>query len=106
MWLGNDYAGDHAFKGRTTEYYQIDIPMKDVATHDKQDLTIQKDGTGRLYYRDRHELRAGEPQARRRPTTASSSSARYEGVDDPKDVTRDARRHVAHQGGRARARAS
>ena len=54
------------------------IPMKDVATHDKQDLTIQKDGKGRLYYRDRHDLRAGDPQARRPPTTASSSSARYE----------------------------
>ena len=51
VWLGNDYAGDHAFKGRTTDYFQIDIPMKDVATHDKQDLTIQKDGKGRLYYR-------------------------------------------------------
>jgi uncharacterized protein YfaS (alpha-2-macroglobulin family) len=51
VWLGNDYAGDKQFQGRSTDYYQIDIPMKDVAAHDKQPLTIQKDGKGRLYYR-------------------------------------------------------
>src|SRR6185312_3952357 len=42
VWLGNDYAGDHTFKGRSTDYAEIDVPMKDVATHDKQDLTIAK----------------------------------------------------------------
>jgi hypothetical protein len=26
-WLGDGYAGDHAFKGRTTETYQLDVPM-------------------------------------------------------------------------------
>jgi uncharacterized protein YfaS (alpha-2-macroglobulin family) len=51
VWLGKDYAGDHPFKGHTTDYYAIDIPMSFVATHDKSDLTIQKDGKGRLYYR-------------------------------------------------------
>src|SRR5678816_4954964 len=51
VWLGKDYAGDHAFKGRQTDYYDIDIPMSFVASHDKQDLTIQKDGKGRLYDR-------------------------------------------------------
>ncbi|MEO7730917.1 MAG: alpha-2-macroglobulin family protein, partial [Kofleriaceae bacterium] len=51
VWLGNDYAGDHAFKGRSTDTYAIRIAMKDVATHDKSALTIQKDGAGRLYYR-------------------------------------------------------
>ena len=51
VWLGADYAGDHPFKGRSTESFGIDIPMVDVAAHDHQSLTIQKDGTGRLYYR-------------------------------------------------------
>src|SRR5678816_460276 len=51
VWLGNDYAGDLAFKGRTTDYFAIPIPIADVAAHDRQDLTIQKDGQGRLYYR-------------------------------------------------------
>ncbi|MFT3697355.1 MAG: alpha-2-macroglobulin family protein [Kofleriaceae bacterium] len=89
VWLGNDYAGDHTFKGRTTEYAQIDVPMKDVATHDKQNVTIQKDGAGRLYYR------IGMKYA---PTDLKSDPAdygfvvqrKYEGADDPKDVTRAA----------------
>ncbi|MEO8555008.1 MAG: hypothetical protein ABI678_33745, partial [Kofleriaceae bacterium] len=89
VWLGNDYAGDHKFKGRTTEYAQIDVAMKDVATHDKANLTIQKDGAGRLYYR------IGMKYA---PQDLKLESAdygfvverTYEGVDDPKDVTRAA----------------
>ncbi len=86
VWLGKDYAGDKSFKGRTTDYYQIDIPMMDVAAHDKSDLTIQKDGKGRLYYR------VGMTYA---PASLKIAPAdygfvverRYEGVDDPKDVT-------------------
>jgi uncharacterized protein YfaS (alpha-2-macroglobulin family) len=87
VWLGNDYAGDHAFKGRTTESYAIDVAMKDVATHDRSALTIQKDGAGRLYYR------VGMTYA---PASLKLEPAdhgfvverRYEAVDDPKDVTR------------------
>jgi uncharacterized protein YfaS (alpha-2-macroglobulin family) len=89
VWLGNDYAGDHAFKGRTTERFALDIPMKDVATHDRSNLVIQKDGKGRLYYR------IGMTYA---PASLSLEPAdygfvvqrRYEAVDDPKDVSRAA----------------
>jgi uncharacterized protein YfaS (alpha-2-macroglobulin family) len=89
VWLGNDYAGDHAFRGRTTEHAQIAIAMKDVATHDKQDLTIQKDGVGRLYYR------VGMTYAPASLTLAPADygfvvQRRYEAVDDPADVARDA----------------
>ncbi|HUJ59836.1 MAG TPA: Ig-like domain-containing protein [Kofleriaceae bacterium] len=88
VWLGSDYAGDHAFRGHTTERAQIDVAMKDVATHDRSDLTIQKDGVGRLYYR------IGMTYA---PASLKLDPAdygfvverRYEAVDDPKDVTRD-----------------
>ena len=88
VWLGNDYAGDHAFRGRTTEYYQVGIAMKDVAAHDKQALTIQKDGAGRLYYcigmkYARHDLKIGPADY------GFHVERRYEAVDDPKDVTRD-----------------
>ena len=87
VWLGNDYAGDHAFRGRTTESYAVHIAMAEVATHDKSALTIQKDGTGRLYYR------VGMTYA---PASLQLAPAdhgfvverRYEAVDDPKDVTR------------------
>jgi uncharacterized protein YfaS (alpha-2-macroglobulin family) len=89
VWLGNDYAGDHAFRGRTTDQARIAIAMKDVAAHDKSDLVIQKDGAGRLYYR------IGMTYA---PASLKLEPAdygfvverRYEAVDDPKDVTRDA----------------
>jgi uncharacterized protein YfaS (alpha-2-macroglobulin family) len=89
VWLGDDYAGDHPFKGRQTDYFQLAIPMKDVATHDKAPLTIEKDGKGRLYYR------IGMTYA---PASLQLAPAdhgfvverRYEAVDDPKDVTRAA----------------
>jgi uncharacterized protein YfaS (alpha-2-macroglobulin family) len=89
VWLGNDYAGDHAFKGRSTDSFAIPIPMKEVAARDKQALTIQKDGAGRLYYR------VGMTYA---PASLKLEAADYgfvvqrvyEGVDDPKDVTKAA----------------
>ncbi|MDX2090958.1 MAG: DUF6049 family protein [Kofleriaceae bacterium] len=89
VWLGADYAGDHAFKGRTTDFHQISIAMKDVATHDKQDLTIQKDGKGRLYYRVG--MTYAPASLKLEPADYGFVVTRaYEGADDPKDVTRDA----------------
>ena len=89
VWLGNDYAGDHTFKGRSTDYAEIDIPMKDVATHDKQDLTIAKDGAGRLYYRIG--MKYAPADLKLEPADYGFVvERRYEGADDPKDVTRGA----------------
>jgi alpha-2-macroglobulin len=89
VWLGSDYAGERAFRGRSTDYFAIPIPMRDVAAHDKQDLTIQKDGAGRLYYR------IGMTYA---PASLKLDPAdhgfvverRYEGVDAAGDVVRQA----------------
>jgi uncharacterized protein YfaS (alpha-2-macroglobulin family) len=53
-WLGTQYAGDHAFKGHTTERFDVDIPMQYLAASkdQTQDLVLQRDGkAGRLYYR-------------------------------------------------------
>ena len=91
-WLGDRYAGDHAFKGRTTEYHHIGIPMQWLATEMKnpqQDLLLQKDGPGRLYYR------IGMQYA---PTDLKLPPAdhgfvverQYEAIDDKNDVRRDA----------------
>jgi uncharacterized protein YfaS (alpha-2-macroglobulin family) len=87
VWLGNDYAGDHAFRGRTTDTHAIRIAMKDVATHDKSALTIQKDGAGRLYYR------IGMTYAPASLKLEASDHGfvverRYEAIDDAKDVSR------------------
>jgi len=87
VWLGTDFAGEQAFRGRSTTSQQIAIPMKTVAAHDKSSLTIEKAGAGRLYYR------IGMSYA---PASLAIAAAdhgfvverRYEALDDPKDVTR------------------
>lgn len=51
-WLGEDYAGEYRFEGRTTDRHHVDIPMSWVASGDgRRDLTLDKNGAGRLYYR-------------------------------------------------------
>jgi alpha-2-macroglobulin len=87
VWLGNDYAGDHAFKGRSTDYFAIPIPMKDVASHSGQPVTIQKDGTGRLYYRIG--MTYAPASLKLEPADYGFVVQRlYEGADNPADVTR------------------
>ena len=77
VWLGDGYAGEHAFRGRTTERHQHrQSPWRGwLGRQGRRDLVLAKDGAGRLYYRIGMQLRAGEPRARRPPTTASRSSA-------------------------------
>jgi uncharacterized protein YfaS (alpha-2-macroglobulin family) len=51
-WLGQAYAGDHQFKGRTTERYNVNVPMKYLMEQQgTQNLILSKEGVGRLYYR-------------------------------------------------------
>ncbi len=88
-WLGDKYAGEHAFKGRTTERYQVNVPMRQLADFSKgTDLVLQKDGPGRLYYRIGMQY---APKDLRPPPIdrGFTVTRRYEGVDDPKDVTQD-----------------
>ncbi len=56
FWLGETYAGEHAFQGRTTDTRQTLIPMSVVVDPARggdapQDLILAKEGDGRLYYR-------------------------------------------------------
>lgn len=90
MWLGNQYAGENRFVGRSTDSYQTNIPMRLLAqTPGPQNLVIAKDGPGRLYYR------IGMKYA---PTSLDLKPAdygftverRYEAIDDPADVRREA----------------
>ena len=91
VWLGDGYAGDHAFKGRQTDRFSIAIPMKtvvDKAGAGPADLVIQKDGKGRLYYR------VGMTYAPANLQLAAADygftvARRYEAVDDPADVVRN-----------------
>ncbi|MFB6373997.1 MAG: alpha-2-macroglobulin, partial [Bradymonadaceae bacterium] len=55
-WLGDRYAGEHTFEGRSTERHHIDVPMRQLAAVDDESegaptLRLQKDGDGRMYYR-------------------------------------------------------
>jgi alpha-2-macroglobulin len=50
-WLGDKYAGERAYKGYNTDRQEIRIPMKQLASLGNADLTLQKDGDGRMYYR-------------------------------------------------------
>ncbi len=51
-WLGERFAGEQRYKGRTTERQQINVPMRYLAEHAAlQNLVLSKEGAGRLYYR-------------------------------------------------------
>ncbi len=89
-WLGARYAGEHAFRGRTTERQHVEIPMRILSeASGPVDLTLAKDGSGRLYYR------IGMQYAPRSLRLEAADHGfvverRYEGVDRPEDVRRDA----------------
>jgi alpha-2-macroglobulin len=87
-WLGEQFAGEHRFRGRTTERFAIDIPMKNLAAAgERADLIVAKQGPGRLYYR----IGMTYAPSDLRPPPASHGfvvERVYEAVDNPKDVQR------------------
>ncbi|MBN1451792.1 MAG: hypothetical protein JW963_12320, partial [Anaerolineales bacterium] len=99
IWLGETYAGEHAYQGYSTERHETTVPMSyltDPSTGsgqvaeapDMQNLVIQKDGTGRLYYR--LGLKYAPTDLWLDPLDMGFVVQReYEGVDDPEDVYRD-----------------
>ncbi|MCW8140871.1 MAG: hypothetical protein KIT58_18365, partial [Planctomycetota bacterium] len=91
-WLGEAFAGEHAFRGRTTERARIDVPMATLQTFAADGapprLTLAKDGPGRLYYRVG--LRYAPRDLALAPLDAGFSvERRYEAVGDAGDVRRD-----------------
>ena len=90
VWLGNAFAGEHSFKGRSVNRQQMNVPMRYLAEGDSvQNLVISKGGEGRLYYRLAMSYA---------PVDLNLGSAdygfvverSYEAIDDPQDVQRDA----------------
>lgn len=90
IWLGEHFAGEHRFAGRTTQRHVISIPMQALgAPGTRQDLLLAKNGAGRLYYR----IGLTYALSDLRPPPAEhgfSVMRRYEGMDKPDDVRRDA----------------
>jgi alpha-2-macroglobulin len=89
-WLGDGLAGEHAFRGRTTERHHVDIPMAALGTAGTTtDLVVGKDGPGRLYYRIG--MQYAPSSLVLAPADHGFTVERtYVGLDDPNDVRRDA----------------
>ena len=89
IWLGETYAGAHAYEGYSTERHETKIPMAFLVDGaDLQDLTLSKDGVGRLYYR--LGLRYAPTDLDLDPIDMGFVVQReYEAVDDVEDVWRD-----------------
>jgi uncharacterized protein YfaS (alpha-2-macroglobulin family) len=90
VWLGNAYAGEHSFKGRSVNRQKMNVPMSYLASGDSvQNLVISKAGDGRLYYR----LAMSYAPLGLNLGSADYGFAverTYETIDDPQDVQRDA----------------
>ncbi|HEX8710100.1 MAG TPA: alpha-2-macroglobulin family protein, partial [Pyrinomonadaceae bacterium] len=89
-WLGESYAGQQEFRGRSTARQQVNVPMRILSETDgAQNLVLSKTGTGRLYYR------VGMQYA---PASLKLDAADYgftvervyEAVNNPADVRREA----------------
>jgi hypothetical protein len=89
-WLGEQYAGEQKFNGRSTDQYRLNVPMRFIADiKGQQDLTLAKDGPGRLYYRIG--MQYAPVNLKLSPADYGFAVERvYEAVDDPGDVKRDA----------------
>jgi uncharacterized protein YfaS (alpha-2-macroglobulin family) len=91
VWLGQAYAGEQTFKGRSVDRQQLNLPMSalvDRTATAPVNLTIGKEGVGRLYFR------IGTQYA---PSNLKLAAAdygfkverKYEAIDNPTDVRRD-----------------
>ncbi|NOY26855.1 MAG: hypothetical protein GXP62_13370, partial [Oligoflexia bacterium] len=89
-WLGDVYVGDHTFKGRSTDHVTTRVPMSklvDLAGDAPAPLVLQRDGSGRMYYRVG--LRYAPLSLDLDPADRGFVVLRdYEAVDDPDDVQR------------------
>jgi alpha-2-macroglobulin len=87
-WLGRAFAGEHAFRGHTTERHHVRVPMQWLQDGTGgRELVLAKEGQGRLYYRIG--MRYAPADFHQPPFDAGFAVARhYEAVDDPTDVRR------------------
>ena len=92
VWLGNGYAGEQVFKGRSIDRQQLNLPMSALVERTMNgpaNLTIGKEGAGRLYFR----IGAQYAPANLKIAAADYGfqlERKYEAVDNPADVQREA----------------
>jgi uncharacterized protein YfaS (alpha-2-macroglobulin family) len=88
-WLGDKLAAETPFVGRSADRGQSDIPLSELPEGRAVDLTVAKEGAGRLYYR--LGLSYAPASLKVDPLERGFSVSRlYEAVDDPGDVRRTA----------------
>ena len=49
VWLGDTYAAEHSYQGRSIERQHTLVPMSELSNDPS--VAIEKAGAGRLYYR-------------------------------------------------------
>jgi uncharacterized protein YfaS (alpha-2-macroglobulin family) len=91
-WLGDRFAAEHLFRGRSNDRKHVEVPLAALAElvppGKASTAVLSKEGTGRLYYRVGMQYALSD--LRPPPAEHGFSVARvYEGVDSPGDVRRD-----------------
>jgi uncharacterized protein YfaS (alpha-2-macroglobulin family) len=87
VWLGDRYAGEQSFAGRSTDRLDVRVPTSELVATGNTTLTVSKEGTGRLYYRIgmTYAPSSLQSEARDRGFVVQRT---YEALDDPADVRR------------------
>ncbi len=90
IWLGNTYAGEESFKGRSIDSKQLNIPMSYLTDQGGlSNLIIDREGSGRLYYRIG--MKYAPKNLKLDPADYGFTVLRkYEAVDDKDDVKQNA----------------
>ncbi len=90
MWLGDTYAGEQVFKGRSVDSKLLNIPMSYLVKQGgTADLIVDKKGPGRLYYRIG--MKYAPSNLKLDPADHGFTILRsYEPVDKPDDVKQNA----------------
>ncbi len=90
IWLGNTYAGEEKFKGRSIDSNVLNIPMSYLTEQGgTSNLILDKQGAGRLYYRIG--MKYAPKNLKLDPADYGFTVLRkYEAVDDKADVTQNA----------------
>ncbi len=90
VWLGNTYAGEQIFKGRSIDSDVLNIPMSYLTDQNGlSNLIIDREGAGRLYYRIG--MKYAPRNLKLDPADYGFTVLRkYEGVDDKDDVKQNA----------------
>ncbi len=86
IWLGNTYAGEETFKGRSADTNVLNIPMSYLTEQGgTSNLFLDKQGAGRLYYRIG--MKYAPKNLKLEPADYGFTVIRkYEAIDDKDDV--------------------